>query len=524
MSRSTPSPTRISPVVPLPAVDGALRGILQCAIALGAWLALTIALRPLAVPDEGRYVGVAWEMLRSGNWLVPTLNGAPYFHKPPLFYWMTASAIKLFGPGMVAARSASWLAAVALGTGTFAFARRWFGTDIAIRSALVFATLPLLYGGAQFANLDMLVASCIGLCVLAAVHSMLADEQGVPAPSTGVAAFAMAGAGVLAKGLIGVVLPAGVLLVWAAATGRLRPLVRLIASWRGWLVLLAIVAPWFIAMDRQFAGFAHYFFVVQHFERFSASTFNNIRPFWFYVPVLVLGSFPWSIVGVFQYRHIVRAGARTRGSLALLISWIGCIVFFFSLPHSKLIGYVFPVLAPVSILVACLIQQWNMRRMWMASGASAVICVALVAVAAHLAPKSQASLALKLRQEIGSDEDVVFVDNHYFDVAYDARLIKPILVVDRWLPEETAKDSWRRELLDAEAFDVSRKSRLLHPADLAARLCSQGRPAWVLAPKGGGSVPWLLKFTPERRSQDAGLWRVDPRQTWDREAIGCPSP
>ncbi len=54
-------------------------------------------LRPLALPDEGRYVGVAWEMVRSGHWLVPTLDGLPYFHKPPLFYWITATSLSWFG-------------------------------------------------------------------------------------------------------------------------------------------------------------------------------------------------------------------------------------------------------------------------------------------------------------------------------------------------------------------------------------------------------------------------------------------
>ncbi|GAO22089.1 glycosyl transferase family 39 [Alicycliphilus sp. B1] len=62
-----------------------------------AWLAAMAWFRPLAAPDEGRYVGVAWEMLRSGDWLVPRLNGLPFFHKPPLFYWISATAMSVFG-------------------------------------------------------------------------------------------------------------------------------------------------------------------------------------------------------------------------------------------------------------------------------------------------------------------------------------------------------------------------------------------------------------------------------------------
>ena len=72
-----------------------------------AWLALTLGARPLALPDEGRYVSVAWEMLTSGNWLFPTLDGLPFFHKPPLFYWITAGSLGLFGTHEWASRLAS---------------------------------------------------------------------------------------------------------------------------------------------------------------------------------------------------------------------------------------------------------------------------------------------------------------------------------------------------------------------------------------------------------------------------------
>jgi 4-amino-4-deoxy-L-arabinose transferase-like glycosyltransferase len=97
---------------------------------LGAWI------RPLALPDEGRYVGVAWEMVRSGDWLTPTLNGLPYFHKPPLFYWLTAVSIKAFGTVDLAMRLASMLAAALI---AFAGARvlRYVGGGIYLRCGVI---------------------------------------------------------------------------------------------------------------------------------------------------------------------------------------------------------------------------------------------------------------------------------------------------------------------------------------------------------------------------------------------------
>ena len=522
MFRSSTSHTEGTGPLVLPTTGPVAADVLRCALALGVWLGLTMAVRPLAVPDEGRYVGVAWEMLTSGNWVTPTLNGSPYFHKPPLFYWMTACAIKLFGPGMIAARVASWLAAVALGTGTFVFVRRWLDADVALRAVLIFATMPLLFGGAQFANLDMLVAACIGLCALAGAHALLADEAGSRAPWAGIAAFAMAGAGVLAKGLIGLALPGLVLVVWATATGRMRHLMRLMTSLPGWMLFCLMTAPWFIAMSRAFDGFIHYFFVVQHFQRFSGSSFNNVQPFWFYVPVLALGAFPWSGIGMARHKEAMRpTGSEASGLMALLVSWAACVVIFFSIPHSKLIGYALPSMAPLSVLIALSIRRWPMPKVWVATGTSAALCVAVVGAAAYLAPKSQAALATQLRQSMGSLDEVVFVDNHYFDVRYYARLSRPVLVVDRWSPHETAKDNWRRELMDAETFDPARESRLLHPQDLARRLCTGDRTVWILAPKGGGSLQWLANMPPTGESKDAALWRIDPSQPNDREAIGC---
>ena len=84
----------------------AWREVAGVAAVVLAWLAASAWLRPLHLPDEGRYVGVAWEMLRSGDWLTPTLDGLPYFHKPPLFYWITAGSMAWFGLDEAAARAA----------------------------------------------------------------------------------------------------------------------------------------------------------------------------------------------------------------------------------------------------------------------------------------------------------------------------------------------------------------------------------------------------------------------------------
>ena len=123
--------SRLTLARPLAAGLGIARSHLVGALAMVAWLAFAIGLHPLTLPEEGRYVGVAWEMLRSGDWIVPTQNGLPFFHKPPLFYWLTAASMQLFGTNAAAARFAPLLAASLGGFGFYAVTRRHAGAPVA---------------------------------------------------------------------------------------------------------------------------------------------------------------------------------------------------------------------------------------------------------------------------------------------------------------------------------------------------------------------------------------------------------
>lgn len=358
--------------------DAALAGLIFL------WLAATAWLRPLALPDEGRYVGVAWEMMRSGDWLTPTLNGLPYFHKPPLFYWITAASMSLFGVNEWAARAApilvAWLGAVAL----YLFVRRWHSERLALLTLLALLAQPLFYIGGQFANLDMLVAGCITATTVLLAHAALSIEQGLPYRRVLLAAYAMSALGVLSKGLIGAVLPALVLLVWLGATRRWRILLRL-TSLAGVVLFLLLAAPWFMAMQWKFPDFLNYFFVVQHFQRFAAGGFNNPQPVWFYPAVLLVFSLPglpW------LYRQLARTQAPTepgRSIGALMWLW-ALVVVFFSIPQSKLLGYILPAVPPLACLMAdgflgfgsltagvrrggyCSTQKWVNPSVWSTPG------------------------------------------------------------------------------------------------------------------------------------------------------------
>ena len=316
------------------------------------WLTFSLGARSLTLPDEGRYVGVAWEMLRSGNWLIPTENGLPFFHKPPLFYWLTAGSMSIFGTGAAAARLAPLLGACLSALGLYLVARRWAGERAARWTLLVLLTQPFFFGGAQFANLDMLVAACIALAILLAAHASLLIRNGLAHRTALLGAWAAAAFGVLAKGLIGVVLPGLVVVLWLALSGQGRTILRL--CWpAGPALFVLIAAPWFIAVQARYPDFGHFFFVYQHFERFARGGFNNVQPWWFFAAVLPALTLPWSL-WLLRSTFGARPGESAEATLwrRLMWVWLAAVLVFFSIPQSKPVGYAMPMLFPLAALCA----------------------------------------------------------------------------------------------------------------------------------------------------------------------------
>ncbi|MGB3436064.1 ArnT family glycosyltransferase [Achromobacter sp.] len=488
-------------------------------LAIGVWLAFLAWLRPLTLPDEGRYAGVAWDMLRSGTYAVPLLDGMPYFHKPPLYYWLTELSFSVFGVHPWAARVPSWLAAWGAVAALYCFVRRHRDAATAALAALILATMPFFYGGAQFANLDMLVAGMITLCVLAAVETVLRVERGEAWRWMSAAAGALAALAVLAKGLIGLVLPGAILLLWLVWERRWRGLAALL--WPpALLVFIAVAAPWFVLMQLRYPGFYDYFFVYQHFQRFAAGGFNNAQPFWFYLPVIVGLSLPWSLWGGGILRKSFWEGpARSLRRLAVL--WFAVVVVFFSLPNSKLVGYVLPALAPLAFLLAEVAQgarradaESTARLLRLSAAVAAGICVVAVGIAANNARGSAGPLAKVVREQMRPGDTFVSLHTYPFDLALYARAAQPAWVVDDWLdPEVPVRDNWRKELYDAAQFDPETGGQvLLSPAEFNARLClaAEGSRYWVWGTAADNPVYLPLQgLAPVVSSVKYVMWRVD---------------
>jgi 4-amino-4-deoxy-L-arabinose transferase-like glycosyltransferase len=480
-----------------------------------AWLALTVGTRPLALPDEGRYVSVAWEMLSSGNWLFPTLNGLPFFHKPPLFYWITAASLGVFGAHEWASRLASLLGAGIAAFTLYGFALRQNGKAFAHWALLILVTQPLFFGGAQFANLDMLVAGFISAAVLLSSEAALNAAKNLPYRGLLASAYLAAALGVLAKGLIGIVLPGMVIVIWLAWNRRLSLLRQLI--WLPGLALFALVAvPWFAAMQARFPEFLNYFFVYNHFQRFTESGFNNPMPFWFYVPVVLILTLPWSFWLPAAWK-VARPQTEDRPSIrSLMWIWPAVIIGFFSIPSSKLVGYVLPALPPLAYLVASVLRQkWGSSealpaRVKYFAAAAALVCVSAILANNIFNTKSDRKLADLIAAERQPGEPIVFLKNQFFDVPFYLRLREPIRIFDDWNQANAPqRDNWRKALYDAGRFDQARaRGLLLDGAQLTQALCAQPA-SWIVGLKGSDhDYPYLQQTRPVSAQEYATVWKV----------------
>lgn len=338
----------------------------------GAWF-LTLGARHLLPFDEGRYAEIAREMLVSGDWVTIHYNGLKYFEKPPLHLWMTALAYHAFGIGDWQARL--WVAvsgAVGLLV-TILAARRWFGPRAAMLSGLVLLATPSWNIGAHFNSLDMSVSGALA-CVLS---GLLMAQHPQTAPKTRRAwmwfAWAAMGLAVLTKGLIGIVLPGLVLVVYTL-------LARDWGVWRqlhilsGTMLMLAIAAPWFVLVSIRNPEFPQFFFIHEHWQRYTTTIHQRGAPVWYFVPQLLGGFLPWlglssRIVSV--VRQDTARVARFKPMLFLAV-WAGSIFVFFSLSNSKLPGYIMPIFPALALLAAPALAEmdgpaWRRQILWMLS-------------------------------------------------------------------------------------------------------------------------------------------------------------
>ncbi|MGB8433921.1 MAG: glycosyltransferase family 39 protein, partial [Burkholderiales bacterium] len=328
-------------------------------LAIG-WFA-TLDVRPLVRADESRYAEISREMVASGDWVTPRLNGFKYFEKPPLQYWTTALAFEAFGLSEWTARLWTALTGFLAILATWYFGNRLRGPPVGLLAAAVLASAQLFAALGHFNTLDMGVAAFLAIAVFAFVLAQLDTASATARRGWMLVAWAAAALATLSKGLIGPALPAAALILYVLIERDWRLLTRLhVAS--GALLFLAISAPWFVAVTRANPEFFHFFFIHEHLERFLTKVHGRYQPLWYFVPILLGGLIPWTVTLFPALVRSWRSDCAVRFKpLRFLVVWSATVFVFFSVSSSKLPSYILPILPALAVVIGAALPALGKR-------------------------------------------------------------------------------------------------------------------------------------------------------------------
>lgn len=345
---------------------------------IGFWVSLILFLviwfymlgaRTLVPTDEGRYAEMAREMVATGDWVTPRLNGIKYFEKPPLQTWMNAITFEAFGLGEWQARLWTGLSGLfgiflVAYTGTRLFHAH--NSRLGLTAALILASTFWWSGMGHINTLDMGLS---GMMTLALCSLLLAQrDQATKTEQRNWMLLCWAGMALatLSKGLMGIVLPGAVLFLYtfAARDWRIWQRLHLLP---GLLVFFAITTPWFILVSQANEEFLRFFFIHEHWERFTSKIHRRAGPWYYFIPLLLVGIFPWLGL-LFQSMW---EGAKQRVSTfqpgKLLLIWAVFIFFFFSISNSKLPSYILPIFPALALLIAMHLEHKSRRGLMLSS-------------------------------------------------------------------------------------------------------------------------------------------------------------
>ncbi len=375
------------------------------------WFCALLGLRPLGNPDEGRYTEIPREMAATGDFVTPRLNGVKYFEKPPLVYWLSALTFRAFGVNEFTARIWGGLFAVAGVLLTYVAGRVIYGRQTGIWSAVILATTVYYYALSQIILLDMVVSVAMAGSLFTFILAMR-ELPGKRRRWMFVGFYIFMALATLSKGLIGIAIPGAVIFLWVLLLNRWRTLWPFYPV-MGTLVLLAIAGPWHVLAARANPDFLNFYFVHEHWLRFTTQIHERNEPWWFFLPVFIGGLMPWAFFLPSAWHRSFSGGWKQRHEHAeawFFLIWIVFVIAFFSKSQSKLVPYILPVFPAAAVLLArALSTLWNGQpaRGFKISTWSFIGTAALLAVAACIVPgpKKQPDLSAALpalRKILGS--------------------------------------------------------------------------------------------------------------------------
>ena len=334
--------------------------------------------RTLVPTDEGRYAEMAREMVATHDWITPRLNAIKYFEKPPLQTWMNAITFELFGLGEWQARLWTGLSAL-FGIALVAYTgRRVFNERVGFYAPVVLGSSLFWAAMGHINTLDMGLAGMMTLTVCGLLLAQRTDANRAEQRNWMLLCWAGMALAVLSKGLIGIVLPGAVLVLYTLFS-RDWGIWRRLHLLKGLILFFVITTPWFLLVSNRNPEFAQFFFIHEHFQRFTTKIHSRTGPWYYFIPILVLGILPWLGVllqSLWGGLREDRSGAGNFTSLSdgrfqprkMLLIWSVFIFVFFSISDSKLPSYILPIFPTLALLIACQLESSSSRALvWSAS-------------------------------------------------------------------------------------------------------------------------------------------------------------
>lgn len=347
------------PISTLPSWRGDL---LWLVLGFSVLFGFALGSRPLVNPDEGRYAEIPREMVASGDWVTPRLNGVPYFEKPPLVYWTGAVALKILGGSEWSMRLTPALFALGGVLLTYAATRRLFGRGAGRGAAIVLGTSLLYFALARLLILDIAVSVLMAATLFCFILGVR-EPAGPRRRWFFFGLYASAALATLTKGLIGFLVTGAVMFLWLLIFNqwkRLRPFY--LPS--GLALFLAITAPWHVLVALRNPDWVQAYLVREHWQRFTVDL-GRQQPWWFFIPIVAVGFFPWTGFLWSAWREALRGGwarRRENADLWFFATWAGFMFLFYSKSESKLIPYILPVLPSLAVIVGLwLARRWEQR-------------------------------------------------------------------------------------------------------------------------------------------------------------------
>lgn len=363
-------------------------GVLTTAMFLYFW---GLGSYPLLDPDEGRYAEIPREMLESGDFITPRLNYVKYFEKPPLFYWLTAGSMALFGQKEWAVRLVPAVAGFLTLLLIMGFGKRIFDGRTGVMAAWIYLTSVIPAALARLPIID----GVFSLTLTATWGTWYLGYKAQTKVSRRVwycTSWACLGLAVMTKGIAAIALTCLIVVGFIICRRDWRALFSFV--WiPGLLIFAVIVVPWHWAVSSENPGFFHFYIVVQHFARLVSP--EHAKPFWFFMAIFPFGTLLW--VAFFfpaaakSFRKAFKAvrsplgeGGQGDGILFLAI-WVVAVIGLFSLSSCKLIPYILPAYPAMVLLMAHFVDGLALTKRLVFWG-TAILAILLLVCAGILIP------------------------------------------------------------------------------------------------------------------------------------------